>query len=350
MPTVWFMVDDTDSRLNYTETQEDIFSRLSGSETGPTYNNTLCSAEGNTSVSFHFNGEFFKFGVYGSLVGSEASVLESPFCAIECTLDGAPTEVFQQTTQLAATNNNVLACRNIADNSTIHSSSGEHELIISWSLDYVTYESLVNPAIDGEILQAGNLDVANVTDYNMLTFGPNWTHISGPEGTNTPLEISYFYVTSLTKAEQQSLTSSRHLKSGVIMGAVLGTIIPIMLLTVAIAVAWTRRKSRQRRALRMLAPFPFISQTPHSVLPKQLFGQLVLMLPTSKKNINVLAAGEAENNDGDRPALLQLEQLTPQQQQVQAQLLTVHTDSGLRLTGEESLEEIYEVPPGYTES
>jgi len=46
----------------------------------------------------------------------------------------------------------------------------------------------------------------------------------------------------------------------------------------------------------------------------------------------------------------QLEQLTPQQQQVQAQLLTVHTDSGLRLTGEESLEEIYEVPPGYTES
>ncbi|KAE9382806.1 hypothetical protein BT96DRAFT_168648 [Gymnopus androsaceus JB14] len=68
------------------------------------------------------------------------------------------------------------------------------------------------------------------------------------------------------------------------MGAVLGTAIPIMLLTVIMAVVWTRRKSRQR-ALRMLAPFPFLSQTPHSVLPKQLFGRLALMLPTSKKNI-----------------------------------------------------------------
>ncbi|KAE9382797.1 hypothetical protein BT96DRAFT_951887 [Gymnopus androsaceus JB14] len=382
MPTVWFMVDDTDSRLNYTGDSRGFWSpvpsMISDSETGPTYNNTLHSAIGNTSVSFHFNGY--------------------------------------------------------------------------WSLDYITYESLVNPAIDGEILQVGNLDVANGTDYNMLTIGPGWG-LTGParpggkflpkafqsnmtiklngtslslygdnfggvpnatykvddldvvpfsvsslgvnqllftasnlgigehkavitgNGTDTAFDISYFYVTSVTKAEQQSLNSSGHLKSGVIMGAVLGTAIPIMLLTVIMAVVWTRRKSRQR-ALRMLAPFPFLSQTPHSVLPKQLFGRLALMLPTSKKNITVLTAGEAENNDGDRlgPQNLltmkleqrlvvtqeqnqqlnrrnqQLEQLTPQQQQVQAQLLTVHTDSGLRLTGEESLEEIYEVPPGYTES
>ncbi|KAE9382807.1 hypothetical protein BT96DRAFT_168639 [Gymnopus androsaceus JB14] len=192
MPTVWFMVDDTDSRLNYTGDSRGFWSpvpsMISDSETGPTYNNTLHSAIGNTSVSFHFNGSS-KFGAYGSLVGLNASVLESPFCAIECTLDGAPTEVFQQTTITAATNNNVLACRNIADNSTNHSSSGEHELIISvtyfsnptgyWSLDYITYESLVNPAIDGEILQVGNLDVANGTDYNMLTIGPGWG-LTGP--------------------------------------------------------------------------------------------------------------------------------------------------------------------------
>ncbi|KAE9386693.1 hypothetical protein BT96DRAFT_928052 [Gymnopus androsaceus JB14] len=469
MSTVWFMVDDTDSRLNYTGDSWFLQQGFT-SEAGPTYNDTLHLALGlNNIVSFHFNGSS-NFGVYGSLMG-DASVLESPYCAIECTLDGAPTEVFQQTTQQQeTTNNNVLACRNIADNLTNHSSSGEHELIInvtyflaappgSWSLDYITYESLADPAIDGEILQAGNLEVANVTDYSMLAFGPGWNHFtdsgsdSQPQDDSVPsllqsnvtikfngtsfslyggslgfetnatykvddldavpfpvpsiqaesnqllftasdlgigehssdklFEISYFYVTSLTKAEQQSLASSSstgHLKSGMIMGAVLGTIIPVMLLTLVIAVVWTRRKSRQRRALRMLVPFPFISQTSHSVLPKQLLGQLASMWPTSKKNIIevlitilVLSTDRAENNDGDRlgPQNLltmkleqrllvtleqnqqlnqQLEELTPQQQQVQAQLLTVHTDSGLRLTGEASLEEIYEVPPGYTES
>ncbi|KAE9398300.1 hypothetical protein BT96DRAFT_976538 [Gymnopus androsaceus JB14] len=397
MSTVWFMVDDTDSRLNYTG---DSWSSQEGfdSETGPAYNNTLHSALANTSVSFHFNGSS-NFGVYGSLSGLNASALESPFCAIECTLDGAPTEVFQQTTQQAETNNNILACRNIAENLTNHSSSGEQELIISviyflatppgiWSLDYITYESLVNPEIDGEILQAGNLDVANVTDYSMLTFGPNWNHITDPpeaissslqsnvtikfNGTSFSLygdnsgvtpnatykvdgrdavpfpvppsdvgfhqllftasdlgieehtavitvvnnsllfEINYFYVTSLTKAEQASLNSPSsstpsvpsitttatsypethhvHSKSGVTMGAVLGTTIPIMLLTVIVGFVWARRKSRQRRALIMLAPFPFISQNPHSALPKQLFGQLALMLPTSKKNIRAGAS------------------------------------------------------------
>ncbi|KAE9404527.1 hypothetical protein BT96DRAFT_1016329 [Gymnopus androsaceus JB14] len=484
MSTVWFMVDDTDSRLNYTG---DLWSsiQLPNSEAGPTYNSTLHFANANTSVSFHFNGSS-NFGVYGSLSALNASALESPVCAIQCTLDGTSTEN-QGFLVLAKSNdlNNVLACQNIADNLTIHPSSGEHELTISvtylladppgnWSLDYITYESLVNPAIDGEILQAGNLDVANVTDYSMLTFGPNWTHNTGPDGfsvtnssqsdvtmkfngtsfslyggssgfapnatykvddldavpfpvlassgsdqllftasdlgigehtavinvngSNIPFQISYFYVTSLTKAEQASLNSPSsstpsipsstttatsnpeahhvHSKSGVIMGAVLGTAIPIILLTVIMAVVWTRKKSRQRRALRMLAPSPFISQTPfthHSVLPRQLLGQLALILPTSKKNITALTSGEAEDNDGDRPGpqnLLtmkleqrlvvtreqnqqlnqQLEQLTPQQQQIQTQLLTVHTDSGLRLTGEESLEEIYEVPPGYTES
>ena len=54
-------------------------------------------------------------------------------------------------------------------------------------------------------------------------------------------------------------------------------------------------------------------------------------------------------NEQNQQLNQQLERLTPQQQQVQARLPTVHTDSGLRLTREESLEEIDEVPPGYTE-
>ncbi|KAE9395051.1 hypothetical protein BT96DRAFT_923093 [Gymnopus androsaceus JB14] len=472
MSTVWFMVDDTDSRFNYAG--EDLWSSVSGGDVsalfetmaGPVYNNTLHATSSNTSASFRFNGSAY-FGLYGSIIPENSSTIDqSPFGTVECTLDGAPTEVFKQAPSLGVASNNILACRNYADNSTIHSSSGEHELIISikyfpnstgsqWFLDYMTYESLANPVLNGETLQAGNTDVAIATDYSMLSFGPGWSHGEGAPATSQPkanmtinfngtslslygiktelpqdatyqvdglepvpfnaaqlseagwdqllftasnltaeehkvvittnvnattssdatqFQISYFYVSSLTIAEQQSLasttSSTAHPKSGVIIGAVLGTITAIMLLTVTMIVLWVRRRSRQKRALEMLASFPFTSQaTPSAyqdLLPSRI-DQLVLMLATSKKN---LTDGidppqiEANNDSKDRQNLLtmnlklqqrlvvtqaqaqaQEEQLN-QQNQLQAQLLTVHTDSGLRLSGEETLE----VPPGYTEA
>ena len=58
------MVDDTDSRLDYVEENlwslvlgENIIS-LADSASGPVYNNTLHVTTSNTSVIFHFNGEF----------------------------------------------------------------------------------------------------------------------------------------------------------------------------------------------------------------------------------------------------------------------------------------------------
>lgn len=61
MDTVWFMVDDTDPRLNYTGS----WNALSFNDTapgiqsvsGPMFNRTLHYAEGNMTVSFKFNGE-----------------------------------------------------------------------------------------------------------------------------------------------------------------------------------------------------------------------------------------------------------------------------------------------------
>lgn len=68
MSTVWFMVDDTDPRLNYTgswtpltlnATQvERSNNPVGGLPSGPVYNNTLHEARGNVSVSFRFNGTF----------------------------------------------------------------------------------------------------------------------------------------------------------------------------------------------------------------------------------------------------------------------------------------------------
>lgn len=78
--------------------------------------------------------------------------------------------------------NNLLSCLN----NVILSNGGEHELLIStytppspscsvvWLLDYIVFESMVDPHLDGEILQAGNVEIQNATNYSMLTFGPGW--------------------------------------------------------------------------------------------------------------------------------------------------------------------------------
>lgn len=101
---------------------------------------------------------------------------------VSCWLDG----VVMQSIQLPSggqdhesyNENNILTCHT---NNVNSSNSGEHELFIStsispksigWLLDYIVFESMVNPNLDGEILQAGNVQVGNATNYSMLTFGP----------------------------------------------------------------------------------------------------------------------------------------------------------------------------------
>lgn len=58
---------------------------------------------------------------------------------------------------------------------TIASSTGPATLSTPWLFDYITFESLVNPILDGEVLQMGNGQVNDAENYSLLTFGPGWT-------------------------------------------------------------------------------------------------------------------------------------------------------------------------------
>lgn len=139
------------------------------------------------------------FGAYASTVpNTVAEPLTSNF-NISCSLDGAeiptiPLSLFSSNAEIDfGDQNNLLLCFNNPNN------SGEHELLIStsiipasrgWLFDYIVFESMVNPHLDGEVLQAGNGEFGNATNYSMLTFGPGWTHtgpnIIGPVGVTGP--------------------------------------------------------------------------------------------------------------------------------------------------------------------
>ncbi|KIK62795.1 hypothetical protein GYMLUDRAFT_72528 [Collybiopsis luxurians FD-317 M1] len=512
MSTVWFMVDDTDPRLSYSGSWSFIpntnnFSANSfdqSSRTGPAFNSTLHSTTGNVTVSFRFNGSSY-LGVYGTLDGTRPNgVLPE----INCLLDGGITWSFGNPSPEGLTNNNMLACR--ADSRIGGSSPGEHELLINvtnsadsaWYFDYITYESLANPTIDGEVLQAGNAELIDATNYSMLTFGAGWTlnsddssvtKIPGSQATvkfngtsvslygdflsnvsNTaayqvddhapvtfqlpgqigstisskqvlftasdlsvgehtlvvafngsqsgmPLDVDYFYVQSLTSAQQASLssssststsaaststgsassTSSGHINSGVIAGAVLGSVIPIIL--VLLALTWYWRKSRRKKALLAVTPFdhlddhdlitaPLTTEDLASASSNRLEDTFtsysstkrppeeMVLTPLRAGDIS-LHTGSASASDsskegppatsGNRPSAnlltMKLEQrLAIMQEQIHQRdqqlaegstqregMFTVHTDSGLRLTGEDALRLNHnmapiEVPPGYT--
>ncbi|KAF8830938.1 hypothetical protein HHX47_DHR1000167 [Lentinula edodes] len=188
MPTVWFMVDDTDPRLKYSGSWTAVnntgsFTNQPGSDfdeegrTGSVYNNTLHYTTGNVTISFRFNGSSY-LGVYGTQDGILSNG-QLPF--ISCTLDGVPTWYFVDPYPTGLANSNMLACR--ADSSIGGSSPGEHELLINvtnypnsdWYFDYITYESLNNPAFNGEVLQAGNAELIDASNYSMITFDAGWT-------------------------------------------------------------------------------------------------------------------------------------------------------------------------------
>ncbi|KAE9402385.1 hypothetical protein BT96DRAFT_1017636 [Gymnopus androsaceus JB14] len=201
MSTVWLMVDDDDTTdLDYLEPHS--WTRVSstttmigsgksfdaGSIRGPAYDSTLHFTSQNTSINFRFNGSSF-FGVYGSLD------LTSPYGTlpnISCLLDGLSAPISaQHIYAVGNTNNNYLACS--ANSGVVKSNPGEHQLLItvtnfvnsSWYFDYLTYESLANPQLNGELIQAGNAQLIPSADYSGLTFGPNWFHQGADESTET---------------------------------------------------------------------------------------------------------------------------------------------------------------------
>ncbi|KAJ3813220.1 hypothetical protein F5876DRAFT_74082 [Lentinula aff. lateritia] len=200
MPTVWFMVDDTDPRLKYSGSWTAVnntgsFTNEPGSDfdeqskTGSVYNDTLHYTTGNVTISFRFDGSSY-LGVYGT---QDGTVFNGQLPFINCTLDGVPTWSFNDAYPKGLANNNMLACR--ADSRIGGSSPGEHELLINvtnypnsnWYFDYITYESLNNPAFNGEVLQAGNAELIDVSNYSMITFDAGWTGTSNDTtATNIP--------------------------------------------------------------------------------------------------------------------------------------------------------------------
>ncbi|KAF9049430.1 hypothetical protein BDP27DRAFT_1434124 [Rhodocollybia butyracea] len=168
MSTVWFVVDDTDSRLSYSGSdwsfnnstdREDGIDAMSMN--GPAFNSTLHRMTGNGSISFQFNGSGY-LGVYGTIDGDVGPKLPN----IECSLDGVKISTFSWPLPKGFINHKI-ACRSGSINQP-GIFPGAHKLSINitnldsdWYFDYITYESLVNPVRDGEILQAGNGELLN---------------------------------------------------------------------------------------------------------------------------------------------------------------------------------------------
>ncbi|KAF9064743.1 hypothetical protein BDP27DRAFT_1366958 [Rhodocollybia butyracea] len=465
MSTVWFVVDDTDPRLNYSgswslvsntgtsgdsaDNDEDIDEM---SMTGPAYNSTLHHTTGNGSISFRFNGSSY-LGVYGTIDG--AAHTQPP--SIRCSLDGKDTDFFNLAVHEGFTNNNNIACR--ADSSKPGSSPGEHELIINvtnidsdWYFDSITYESLANPVLDGEILQAGNGETTNPSNYS---WGPTndpsasdssmVTAIQGSEATmkfngtslslygnlngsisgaatytvdkqdpvlvslpgsnsellqkqhlfttsnlaagehtvvvafngtaeGMPLDINYFLVTSLTAAQQAPLSlhppstttgsptpgkSQSH--TGLIVGVVLGAVIALVMGTVVIW--WVRRSKRLKRQEELHA-YPFQSENMGHDFGSTIYEKHPSESALGAANRSKLADMDSRPSSPANAMLMKLQQrLIVIQDQVeqrdqqlsegyiqQHQMVTVHTDSGLRGVEQEALDPglTLEVPPGYT--
>ncbi|KAJ3745100.1 hypothetical protein DFH05DRAFT_1557274 [Lentinula detonsa] len=426
MSTTWFMVDDTDPRLNYIGSWSSLnignftegLDLDESSRTGPVYNNTLHYTTGNDTVSFRFNGSSY-LGVYGT---QDGTIANGQLPEIECTLDGAPTWSFVDEYPEGLTNNNMLACR--ADSRIGGSSPGEHELLINvtnysnsdWYFDYITFESLVDPVLDGEVLQAGNAELIDASNYSVLTFGAGWTtdsddstvtSIPGSQATlkfngtsvslygdlrnvsNTaayqiddqePVTVQ-LPATVSQEAKQLLFTAQRRRTHRIIIGAVLGSVTAILLLILAVTLLL-----RKRRQVRLEAATPFeysgLTTTPFQyqdrvhgpnpgegslsyVTQSKINSDTTALSPLRAEGMSTQANSGGNGDSTNALTNLKLQQrLIILQEEIsrrdrqfaegstqQERLLTVHTDSGLRLAGEDTLginREMVEVPPGYT--
>ncbi|KAF9018115.1 hypothetical protein BDP27DRAFT_1378475 [Rhodocollybia butyracea] len=465
MSTVWFVVDDTDTRLSYTgsdwsfvantgvvnDTTDNEADIDAMSTTGPAFNSTLHRMTGNGTISFQFNGSGF-LGVYGTIDGDAGSSLPDIFCS----LDGESMVTFGwDLPGLDQFANNIIVCLSYSSIPSPEVSPGEHELLINvtnlnsdWYFDYITYESLVNPVLDGEILQAGNAEQRNPSDYSsMLTFGPGWvqssngslaTTIPGSEATmkfngtslslygtlngnisNTamytvdernpvgfelpgpataaslenqllftasnlsagehtvvvafngttqgmPLEIGYFLVTSLTAAQQASLSlpssSTATQKTG-------RAVVAFAMVAVTIRL-WIRRSKR----LKSNSVIPFQSEDMGHDVGPMIYknhdkNRLSGLMNKDVGSLDAARSSELPGYEGYQPSSTNILTMKLQQRLIamrdqieqrdrqlaegfmqQHSLLTVHTDSGLRGIEEDSLDPGLEVPPGYTQA
>ncbi|KIK62839.1 hypothetical protein GYMLUDRAFT_260063 [Collybiopsis luxurians FD-317 M1] len=481
MSTVWYMVDDTDPRLEYSGSWSFVSNTQNSfdqsSRSGPAFNSTLHSTSGNVTASFRFNGTSY-LGVYGTLDGRRS---DGSLGIVTCLLDGAPIGRYIYDYPLDLTQNNIIVCH---ANSTFGGwSPGEHELLINvtnwpnsvWHLDYITYESLANPDVDGQILQVGNPDLVPSSNYSSLNFGPGWTVDAGDGSTVTatpgstavlkfngtsvslfgdlsnisntaayqidndtpvtiqlpgqigaststvtnqllftasnlsvaehtvsvafngsqqgmPLDISYFYVQSLTSDQQELLNSSsststsistathtgsavstspRHSNHGAIIGAILGSVIPALLIIFGILLYW--RKLKQRKADLATAPTPFhpvnrerLSQNVTIALSKNrektyssriTFNEMASTLPSSssisgdRSSTNILPMKLRRFLPGAQDQIQQGNQRLGEGIVQQHEMRAVHIDSGLRLTEDGVLRQgsiLVEAPPDYT--
>ncbi|KAE9404717.1 hypothetical protein BT96DRAFT_404220 [Gymnopus androsaceus JB14] len=161
---------------------------------------------------------------------------------------------------------------------------------------------------------------------------------------------------------------------GLVVGAVLGTLIPIILFTVAAMLWW--RNHKRKKALTHLAAEPFISLNfpENKILPNWLSAMQSMKFPSSKgqpmtsksfnitypfskSNLQNLLDLVEQNSSGStieqlnaaNALTMKLQQrlaVIQEQNQQRSTQPMVHTDSGLRLT--EEAQQDAEVPPGYT--
>ncbi|THU95559.1 hypothetical protein K435DRAFT_124880 [Dendrothele bispora CBS 962.96] len=207
MSTVWKVVDDKDSRIEYSGQWTSVTgdTKLSdGSDTldglsrsGSVFGNTVHGTRTNgTGVTFRFNGTSLA-AVYASVAFDSFVGQGDQVVMIDCFLDGKEaTGSGYIPSSVPRPINNQPACSVYADSYKGTLSPGEHELSLnvtrisnaSFYVDYVVYEALADAPIDGEILRIGDgqMNMRSSPDPH-LSFGAGWeTGNGGMVSTVTP--------------------------------------------------------------------------------------------------------------------------------------------------------------------
>lgn len=128
------------------------------------------------------------------------------------------------------------------------------------------------------LFNTSNLNVGEhtvVVTFNGSSAGPS-------------LGISYFYVTSLTASEQESIQHSHPSPSHTVVEAVLGVVIPVLLLA-AMILLWHKRKMQGKRVLELATSSSFnhygsdsiTTPLTNVIIPTGILGEKALTLSTA---------------------------------------------------------------------
>ncbi|KAF9063460.1 hypothetical protein BDP27DRAFT_1405788 [Rhodocollybia butyracea] len=219
-----------------------------------------------------------------------------------------------------------------------------------------------------------------------LDFGAHSMLVSFNISPSSQMQLDFFYINATASQLSSSsntsstspgsspsspatalpLSSDKTKHPAVLIGAILGSIIPILLLSIGAIILWRRRSRRNR--LGTLSIQAAASSFDYRDIPSSshFASNEGLMLPSSSSKVH-LSGENVPSTDGansDSALMIKLQQrLVIMQDQLHGQqrerqpdsggrtVPTVHIDSGLRLTGESALESEFpmEIPPGYTE-